>query len=115
MVLRDIPREEWETFLDTFSHQHQGEPVTLAKIDIDDGLRVAERATPLKSVAHNRVLDHVSITVSEPPSGEVTHTVTQPDGIAIEEPGEAEKDPQLAVHVTGGRQHLVIQVATERP
>jgi len=115
MAMRDIPREEWDTFLDRFSHRHQGEPVTVEKSDIRDGLKVAARAAPLKSVAHNRTAEHVSITVSEPPSGEVTHTVTDPDGIAVEEPGEPDENPQIAVHVTGGGQHLVMRLAAGAP
>jgi hypothetical protein len=53
------------------------------------------------------------ITVAEPPSGEVTHTVVEPDTVAVEEPVEAGDDPQVAVHLTGGGQHLVVRLERE--
>jgi hypothetical protein len=115
MVLREVPREEWDTVLETFSRQHRDEPVTLEKSDIRDGLRVAARAAPLKSVTHDRVTAQIAITLGETPSGEVTHTVTQPDGVAVEEPSEANEDPRIAVHVTGGGQHVVVRVAHPPP
>lgn len=45
MVMRDIPRAEWGTFLDGFARQHRDKPVTVAKSDVRDSLRIAERAT----------------------------------------------------------------------
>jgi hypothetical protein len=54
-MMRDIPREEWHTFLGDFSRQHRDELVTLEKSDMQDGLRVAARAAPLKiRVARSR-------------------------------------------------------------
>lgn len=108
MVMRDIPRAEWETFLDRFTREHRSKPVTVAKTDDGDGLLIAERATPLLEVAHDRAAHRISITVVDPPAGEVTHTVPDPDGVAIAEPTRADEDPQVAVHLTGGGQHLVL-------
>ena len=45
MLMRDIPRSEWDTFLDRFTREHRNRPVTVAKSDLRDGLRIAERAT----------------------------------------------------------------------
>jgi hypothetical protein len=113
MVLRDIPREEWDTFLDRFSRQHRNEPVTVAKSDMRDGLQIAERAVPLLAITHSRTAQRISITVGEAPSGEVTHTVLQPDGVAIEEPAEADENPQAAVHLMGGGQHLIVRLESQ--
>jgi hypothetical protein len=101
-VVRDIPREEWD----------RDEPVTLEKSDVRDGLRVAARAAPLMAITHDREAQHISVTVGEIPSGEVTHTVTQPDGIAVEEPAEADEDARLAVYLVGGGQHLVVRLVS---
>jgi hypothetical protein len=111
MGLRDIPREEWDTFLHSFIREHRNELVTLEKSDLRDGLKVAARAAPLMTVMHDRGAHRLSVTVGEAPSGEITHTVTEPDGIAIEEPAEADEDPHVAVHFTGGGQHLVLRSA----
>src|SRR5918994_2753935 len=109
MTMRDIPRAEWDTFLDAFTREHRSKPVTVAKSDVRDGLRIAERATPLLDLTHDRAAHRISITVEEPPSGEVTHTVVEPESVAIEESGGAGEDPQVAVHVTGGGQHFVVR------
>src|ERR671925_1807051 len=106
MTMHDIPRAEWDTFLDSFAREHRSQPVTVAKSDVRDGLLIAERATPLLDLTHDRAAHRISITVGEPPSGEVTHTVVEPDSVTIEEPDDADRDAQPAVHVTGGGQHL---------
>ena len=53
------------------------------------------------------------LTVGEPPSGEVTHTVVEPDRVALEKPAETDEDPQVVVHLTGGRQHWVLRLERE--
>lgn len=75
-----------------------------------DGLRIPERATPLLDLTHDRAAHRIPITVEEPPSGEVTHTVVEPETVAVEEPGEADEEPQIAVHLTGGGQHFVVRL-----
>jgi hypothetical protein len=101
-TLHNLPRAEWDAFLDTFTRKHRSKPVTVAKRDVRDGLRIAERATPLLDLMHDRAANRISITVEEPSSGEVTHTVVEPESIAVEEPGETDEDPQVAVHLMGG-------------
>jgi hypothetical protein len=64
------------------------------------------------AITHDREAQHISVTVGEILSGEVTHTVTQPDGIAIKEPAEADADARLAVHLMGGVQHLVVRLVS---
>jgi len=113
MLMRDIPRTEWQAFLDGFTRQHRHEPVTVAKSDMRDGLRVAERAAPLMAVTHDRAAHRISVTVGDQPSGEVTHTVLDPESVAVEESGEVNENPELAVHLTGGGQHLIVRL--ERP
>ena len=113
MVTRDVPRDEWDRFIDDFNREHRNEPVSVAKSDVRDGLRFAERATPLMEIAHHRAPERISVTVRETPFGEVTHTIRDPDALTVEEPVEAEEDPRAAIHVTGPGEHLVVRV--ERP
>ena len=113
MVMRQIPRAEWETFLDAFTREHRSRLVTVAKTDVRDGLRIAERATPLLGVAHDRAAHRISITVVDPPSGEVTHTIAEPESVAVEEPAKTDENSQLTVHLTGGGQHLVLSLERE--
>jgi Family of unknown function (DUF5335) len=113
MVNRDVPRNEWGGFLDRFSRDHRDEPVSVAKSDIRDGLRFAERVTPLMEIAHHHAPDRISVTVRETPFGEVTHTILDPDAVAVEEPAEADEDPRVSLHVTAPGEHLVVRV--DRP
>jgi hypothetical protein len=109
MTLNDIPRAEWDGFLDLFTREHRSKPVTVAKSDVQDGLRIAERATPLLDLSLDRAAHRISITVQEPPSGEVTHTIVEPESIAVEQPDEADEDPQVVVHLMGGGQHFIVR------
>ncbi len=113
MLMREIPRAEWDMFLDGFARQHRHKSVSVAKSDVRDGLRIAERAVPLLDVVHDRAEHRISITVGEPPSGEVTHTVLEPESIAVEEPAGADEDPEVAVHLMGGGQHWVVRLERE--
>jgi hypothetical protein len=110
MVMRDIPRDEWRTFLDGFTREHRNERVTVAKTDARAGLVIAERAVPLIAIRDEDAAHRIAITVGEPPAGEVTHTVVQPDAVAIDESAEADDVPQVAVHLTGGGQHFVVRL-----
>lgn len=109
MWTRDIPREEWNAFLDSFTRQHWCEPVTLERSATADRARVEARAAPLIRVAHEPGAQRLAVTVRESPSDEVTHTVPEPEGVAIEEPAEADEDPQFALHLMGGGQRLVVR------
>ena len=110
MASRDVPRHEWDGFLDGFNREHRDEPVSVAKSDMRDGLRFAERVTPLMEVAHHHAPERISVTVRETPFGEVTHTILDPDAVAIEEPAEADEDPRVSLHVTGPGEHLIVRV-----
>jgi hypothetical protein len=114
MMMRDIPRDEWGTFLDGFTREHRNEPVTVAKTDVRDGLLIAERAVPLIAIRDERDAHRIAITVGEPPAGEVTHAVVQPEGVSVEAPAEADEDPEVAVHLRGGGQHFVVRLERAR-
>lgn len=62
MTMRDIPGAERNVFLATFTREHRSTPVTVAKSDVRDGLRIAERATPLLNLTHDRAAHRISIT-----------------------------------------------------
>jgi hypothetical protein len=78
-----------------------------------DGLRFAERGTPLMEIAHHRAPERISVTVRETPFGDVTHTIRDPDALTVEEPAESDEDRRVSIHVTGPGEHLVVRV--DRP
>ena len=113
MVSQDIPRDEWDRCLDRFNREHHNEPVSVAKSDIQDGLRFAERTTPLMEIAHHQDPERISVTVRETPSSEVTHTIRDPHALTIDEPADADEDPRALLHVIGPGEHLIVRV--DRP
>jgi hypothetical protein len=113
MMSRDVPRDEWDRFLDRFNREHHDEPVSIAKSDIQDGLRFAERTTPLMAIAHHHDPERISVTVRETPFGDVTHTIRDPHALAVEEPAEVDEDPRVSLHVTGPGEYLIVRV--DRP
>jgi hypothetical protein len=110
MASRDVPRDEWDRFLDRFNAEHRDDPVTVARSDAQDGLRFAERAAPLMEIVHHQDPERVSVTVRETPFGDVTHTIRQPNALAVEEPAEADDDPRVALHVAAPGEYLIVRV-----
>jgi hypothetical protein len=111
MLIRDIPPEKWNAFLDAFSRQHYHEPVTLERSDMQNGLRIVAHAALLEAITRDPLAHTLTVTVGESPSERVTQTIAHPDGIAVEEP-EPGGAPRPVVHLMGAGQHLVVRVAT---
>jgi hypothetical protein len=110
MGMRDVPRGEWQAFFDAFTRQYRDEPVTVVKSDTRDGLRVAERAVPLMEMTHDPHSHRITIRVGDPPYGEVSHVVVEPERITVVEPTEADEDPLVSVQLMSGSQQLVVRV-----
>ena len=51
MTTNEIAREEWETFLDGFSRQHEGWTVTVEVFETDGDVRVEATDVPFAGVA----------------------------------------------------------------
>jgi hypothetical protein len=86
MTTREIPRDQWREQLDSFSRQHEGWIVRVEITDADGQRRTEARDLPLQGVsADSPRSDAVAITVGQSPDDHVTHEVSQPVGIAIEQ------------------------------
>jgi hypothetical protein len=85
-VTRDIPRDQWREELDTFSRQHEGWIVSVEITDPDGQCRTEARDLPLQGVSTDSPRsDGVAIIVGQSPDDHVTHEVSQPVAIAIDE------------------------------
>ena len=51
MPTQEIPRAEWNTFLDTFSRQHEGWLATLEVLAADIGAQEEARDLPLEGIS----------------------------------------------------------------
>jgi hypothetical protein len=87
MPTQEIPRDEWTTFLDTFSRQHEGWLSTLEILGTDIGAQQEVLNLPLEgiSVSRESVPETIAISLGNDAEDHVTHTVTKPTRIWLEQ------------------------------
>jgi hypothetical protein len=87
MPTQEIPRDEWTTFLDTFSRQHEGWLSTLEILGTDIGAQQEVLNLPLEgiSVSRENVPETIAISLGNDAEDHVTHTVTKPTRIWLEQ------------------------------
>ena len=86
--MREIPREEWLEFLDSFSRQHEGWLVTVEVLGEEIGAQVEAEEMMLEGVtADLKGLgeDVISIILSKGSQERITHNITRPTHIRIEQ------------------------------
>ena len=103
MKERVIQPSEWNSFLDTFSQQHEGWLVTVEEIPSGGGgPRVEARALPLRGLFSNPHEPSISIAVGRTPEHHLTHTVSQPVRIVLVQ-SDAGADEGLTIERQNGR------------
>jgi hypothetical protein len=84
---REIPREEWSTFFDAFSRQHEGWLASVEILGMEIGAQ--EEAHELQLVGITAESKHgedtISIIIGENPKDHVTHTVVAPTHVRLEQ------------------------------
>ena len=78
MPAQEIPRDEWTTFLDRFSKQHEGWLSTLEVLSTEIGAQREVRDLPLKGITISSKgiePETISISLGNTPEGHVTHTI----------------------------------------
>ena len=90
MPTQEIPRDEWTTFLDTFSRQHEGWLSSLEILGTDIGAQQEVLNLPLEgiSVSRNSVPETIAISLGNDEEDHVTHTITNPTRIWLEQTSE---------------------------
>ena len=91
MATKEIPREEWTRFLDTFSRQHEGWLVTLEVLAADIGAQQEASNLPLEGITATSTDDEsqsIAINLGKTPEDHVTHTITEPTRIWLEQTSE---------------------------
>ena len=103
MKERVIQPSEWNSFLDTFSQQHEGWLVTVEEIPSGGGgPRVEARALPLHGLFSNPHEQSISIAVGRTPEHHLTHTVSQPVRIVVVQ-SDSGADEGLTIERQSGR------------
>jgi hypothetical protein len=88
MATKEIPRDEWTTFLDGWSQQHEGWLATLEILGTDIGAQQQVRDLPLEGItfsSRDSVPETIAISFGKSPEDHVTHTITKPTRMWLEQ------------------------------
>ncbi len=91
MSTQEIARDEWASFLDRFSKQHEGWLVTLEVFAPDLGAQEEATELPLEGISltsSGQEPDTIAISVGKEPGDHVTHTVTESERVWLEQTSE---------------------------
>ena len=100
--MREIPREEWVDFLDGFSRQHEGWLVTVEVLGEEIGAQVEAEEMTLEGVTADlkgQGSHVISIILVNRSKEHVTHNVTQPTHVRIE---QTEDGANMALQIESG-------------
>ena len=88
MQTQEIPRQEWNSFFDRFSRQHEGWLATLEVLGPDIGAQEAAHELPLEGVSvasESENNEAITISMGKTPDDHVSHTITQPAHVWLEQ------------------------------
>jgi hypothetical protein len=88
MTTQEIPRDEWTTFLDRFSRQHEGWLATLEVLATDIGAQQQVRDLPFEGItatSRNSVPETIAISLGKNPEDHVTHTISGPTRVWLDQ------------------------------
>jgi len=88
MPAREIPRNEWKTFVDTFTRQHEGWLATLEILAPDIDAQEEAHDLPLEGITATSREDApgtISISLGKTAEDHMTHTITNPTRIWLEQ------------------------------
>jgi Family of unknown function (DUF5335) len=111
---KEIARSEWNTFLDTFSRQHEGWLVTVEEIAGDGGSRRVEaRELPLRRVCISPREPSISVALGRAPDDK-TYTIIQPARLIVDQT-DAGGDRGLMIERQDGQSTRIRFRAAVRP
>ena len=87
MPTQEIPRDEWKTFLDSFSRQHEGWLATLEVFGPEVGAQEEAHELPLEGVSVASEADKsesIAISMGKMPEDHISHTITKPEHVWLE-------------------------------
>ena len=87
MPTQEIPRQEWNSFFDSFSRQHEGWLATLEVIGSDVGAQEEAHELPLEGVSvasEAGKSESIAISMGKMPEDHISHTITKPQHVWLE-------------------------------
>jgi hypothetical protein len=91
MATQEIPRDEWTTFLDIFSQQHEGWLSTVEILGADIGAQEEVHDLPLEGITAaptDSPPETIAISLGKDPEDHVTHTINKPTRVWLEQTSE---------------------------
>ncbi len=88
MPTQEIPRDEWTTFFDTFTQQHEGWLASLEVFAPDIGAQQEARDLPLEGIsttAKDSESQTIAISLGKNPGDHITHTIAAPTRLWLEQ------------------------------
>lgn len=109
MKTQEIPKTEWPEFFDSFTRKHQGWLVNLEIFGTEIGAQVEERQLALEGItaeSDGMERNTIIITMGAKPNDHITHSISQPTGVSIEQTDEG-ADMALAIKGEDGTTALL--------
>lgn len=116
MKTREIKRNEAAAFFNSFSRQHEGWRVTLEVLGSELGDQIEGRELVLEGVTADLAHpdDKIEIMIGARPSSHLTHTITAPTQVSLEQTDDG-ADAALAIKAADGTTSLLRFCSAMRP
>ena|ERR1044071_1979905 len=111
MSTREIQRDEWREFFDSFSKQHQGHLVTIEVLGMDVGDQVEARRLPLEGITvefGNGEEAQFEVIAGERPDSHISHTIASPMRVWVKQTEEG-ADEVLEIESESGTVFLLFR------
>lgn len=101
MPTREIPRDEWVAFFDSFSRQHEGWLSTVEVLGAEVGAQVESRDQPLVGIiAELKDQDAITIFIGDKSADHLAHTIQSPTHVSLKETDEGAHE---ALHIESNK------------
>ena len=87
MHTQEIPRQEWNSFFDSFSRQHEGWLATLEVFGSEVGAQEEAHELPLEGLSlasEAEKSESIAINMGKTPEAHINHTITKPEHVWLE-------------------------------
>ena len=109
MQTKEIPKNEWTKFFDSFSRKHEGWLVNLEIFGPEIGAQVEQRHMALEGITDewdDIKGNTIMIMTGAKPERHITHSITQPTAVSLEQTDEG-ADAALAIKSNDGTMTLL--------
>ena len=109
MQTKEIPKDEWTEFFDSFSRQHEGWLVNLEIFGPEIGAQVEERELALEGITNEwdeTEGNTIMIMTGIKPDDHITHSIARPTQVSLEQTDEG-ADAALAIKSGDGTTTLL--------